>query len=210
MAQAKELFLAHSFLELETGDSRGKAQASTFRTALAAANLHIDESRARAFLGTGTGEEKLDGWYLDSSATHHMTGRHELFSDLDFSVRGSVRFGNSSRVEIQGVESIVFVGKTSEHRLLHGVYFIPTLRNSIMSLGQLDEGGSVVEIDNGIVQIWDRCSLNHLYVHLEVARPLCSPRAKTMKRGAGTNGSTISTSRCYTSWARRLWHAGCR
>ncbi|XP_066383834.1 uncharacterized protein [Miscanthus floridulus] len=71
------------------------------------ASLDIDEPRARAFLNTGS-EDKLDGWYLDSGATHHMTGRRELFSDLDTSVRGSVRFGDTSRVEIQGVGSIVF------------------------------------------------------------------------------------------------------
>ena len=64
-----------------------------------------------------------------------MTGRRELFSDLDTFVRGSVRFGDTSRVEIQGVGSIVFQGKTGEHRVLHGVYLIPALRNSIMSLG---------------------------------------------------------------------------
>ena len=79
--------------------------------------------------------DKIDGWYLDSGATHHMTGRRELFSDLDTSVRGSVRFGDASRVEIQGVGSIVFQAKTGEHRVLHGVYFIPALCNSIMSLG---------------------------------------------------------------------------
>ena len=39
---------------------------------------------------------------------------------------------------------------------MHGVYFIPALRNSIMSLDQLDEGGSKVEIDKGVLHIWDR------------------------------------------------------
>jgi hypothetical protein len=29
----------------------------------------------------------------------------------------------------------VFVAKTNEHQVLHGVYFIPALRNSIISLG---------------------------------------------------------------------------
>ena len=77
----------------------------------------------------------LNGWYLDSGATHHMTGRRELFSDLDTSVRGSVRFGDASRVEIQGVGSIVLQVKNGEHRVLQGVYFILALRNSIMSLG---------------------------------------------------------------------------
>ncbi|XP_066392235.1 uncharacterized protein [Miscanthus floridulus] len=59
-------------------------------------------------------------------------------------------------VEIQGVGSIMFQGKTDEHRILHGIYYILALRNSIMSLGQLDDGGSNVEIDKGVLQIWDR------------------------------------------------------
>jgi hypothetical protein len=52
-----------------------------------------------------------------------------------------VRFSDASRVEIQGVGSIVFQAKTGEYRVLNGVYFIPALRNYILSLGQLDEGG---------------------------------------------------------------------
>ena len=141
MAQAEEeeeptLFLAHGCLELGTEESRGKEKASVFlHSAPAAASHHIDEPRARAFLGTSSGDDKLDGWYLDSGATHHMTGRQELFSNLDRSVRGSVRFGDSSSVEICGVGSILFAAKTGEHRVLHGVYYIPALRNSIISLG---------------------------------------------------------------------------
>lgn len=39
-----------------------------------------------------------------------MIGRQELFSNLDHSIRGSVRFH-----DIQGVSSILFMAKTSEH-----------------------------------------------------------------------------------------------
>jgi hypothetical protein len=99
------------------------------------ANLDLNEPRARAFLNTGSGEDKLDGWYLDSGATHHMISRRELFSDLDTTVRGSVQFSNASKVEIQGVGSIVFQAKNGDHRVLHGVYFILALCNSIMNLG---------------------------------------------------------------------------
>ena len=63
--------------------------------------------------------------------------------------------------------------------MLHGVYYIPALCNSIMSLSQLDEGGSKVEIDKGVLRIWDQrgqllvkvwCGANRLYVlHLNVA-----------------------------------------
>jgi len=119
------------------------------RTAL----LHLDESRAHVFLSNGSGGDKIDGWYLDTSATHHMTGWREFFSELDSGVRGSIKFGDASAVEIKGVGSVVFTDKTGEHRLLTGVYYIPTLRNSIISLGQLDENGSRVEIEHGVLRI---------------------------------------------------------
>jgi hypothetical protein len=110
-----------------------------------------------------------------------MTERWEFFSELDSGVRGTVKFGDASAVEIEGVDSVVFVAKTGEHRLLTGVYYIPALRNSIISLGQLDENGSGVEIEHGVLHIWDhrhrllvKVRSNRLYVlHAQVAQPLC-------------------------------------
>jgi hypothetical protein len=58
-------------------------------------------------------------------------------------------------VEIKGVSSVIFVVESGEHRLLTGFYYIPTLRNSIISLGQLDENGSHVEMKDGVKRIWD-------------------------------------------------------
>jgi hypothetical protein len=71
-----------------------------------------------------------------------MTGRREFFTELDSSVRDSVKFGDASGVEIKGVGSVICTAKSGEHRLLTGVYYIPALRNSIISVGQLDENGS--------------------------------------------------------------------
>jgi hypothetical protein len=42
-------------------------------------------------------------------------------------VRGSVRFGDGSTVEIQGIGAVAIAGKNSEHRVLTEVYFIPSL-----------------------------------------------------------------------------------
>jgi len=117
--------------------------------------LHLDEPCARVLLGNGSDDDRIDGWYLDSGATHHMTGRREFFSDLDTDVGGSVRFGDSFAVEIKGVGSVIFTAKSGEHRMLTGVYYIPVLRNSIISLGQLDESDSRVVIDSGVLRIWD-------------------------------------------------------
>jgi hypothetical protein len=149
------------------------------------AHLHLDEPRAHAFLGKGAvcaDDDKIDGWYLDTGATHHMTGRREFFSDLDSGVKGSVKFGDASAVKIKGVGSIIFKAKTGEHRLFTGMYYIPALRNSIVIVGQLDENGSRVKIEDDVLRIWDRSrrllakvnwGSNHLYVlHVQVAHPL--------------------------------------
>ena len=82
-----------------------------------------------------------------------MTGQREFFSDPDSSVKGSVKFGDASTIEINGVDSIIFKAKMGEHRLLIGVYYILALRNSIISVGQLDENGSRVEIEDGMLRI---------------------------------------------------------
>jgi len=64
-------FLAHGFLELDTEGSCSKAHASIFCAKTGC--LDLEEPRTRAYLDTGNGE-KMDGWYLDSGATPHMTG----------------------------------------------------------------------------------------------------------------------------------------
>jgi hypothetical protein len=112
-----------------------------------------------------------------------MTDRREFFTELDSDVQDSVKFGDAFGMKTKGASSVIFTVEPSEHRLLTGVYYIPVLRNSIISLGQLDESGSRVEIKDGVMIIWDRhCRLlakvtrgtNQLYVlNVQVAQPLC-------------------------------------
>jgi hypothetical protein len=97
--------------------------------------LLLDEPRAHALLSDSASNDKADGWCLDTGATHHMNGRREFFTELDSDVRGSIKFGDASCVEIKSVSSVIFVVESGEHRLLTGVYYIPALRNSIISLG---------------------------------------------------------------------------
>jgi hypothetical protein len=68
------LLLAHANIELSPVASS------------AAALLHLDESRAHALLGDDSSNDKTDGWCLNTGTTHHMTGRQEFFTELDFDV----------------------------------------------------------------------------------------------------------------------------
>lgn len=74
--------------------------------------LHLDEPRAHVFLSDGTSDNKIDGWFLNNGATHHMTGCREYFSDLNVDVRGSIKFGDSSTMDIKGIGSIILITMT--------------------------------------------------------------------------------------------------
>jgi hypothetical protein len=144
VAQVEEesaLLLAHASIEL--------SPVTSATTAL----LHLDEPRAHTLLDNGSDNDKTDRWWLDTGATHHMTSRRKFFTEIDSNVRGSIKFGDASGMEIKGVGSVIFTVESGEHRLLTGVYYIPALRNSIISLGQLDENGSHVEIKDGVMRI---------------------------------------------------------
>jgi len=202
------LFFAHGVIQLEE-------KSPEVLCTKAAAFLDFAEPRACVFHGDASDEVKLDGWYLDSGATHHMSGRREIF-ELDTTVRGTVKFSDASRMEIQGVGSVVFQAKNGEYRVLHGVYFIPALRNSIMSLGQLDEAGSKVEIEHGVLRIWDECKRLLAKVKSAAATAftffISTPcnlfvllRGRTTMPAAGTRGLDICTSTLSIGSGRRRW-----
>ena len=84
-----------------------------------------------------------------------MTGAKSAFSELDSGIRGMVKFGDGSVVEIEGHDTILFVDKGGNHHKLTGVYFIPRLKANIVSLGQLDKVGCHISIKRGLFRIHD-------------------------------------------------------
>jgi transposase InsO family protein len=122
-------------------------------------------------------------WVLDTGATNHMTGARDVFAELNTAVTGTVRFGDGSVVSIEGKGTVLFACKTGEHRWLEVVYFIPRLTTNIVSLGQMDEDGFKVDIEHGILRLYDlqrqllakvMRSPNRLYfLDMNVVAPVC-------------------------------------
>jgi hypothetical protein len=48
----------------------------------------------------GGDDESMEGWYLDTGATSHMTRREEAFSVVDHTVWGTMHFGDGSLIPI--------------------------------------------------------------------------------------------------------------
>jgi hypothetical protein len=116
--------------------------------------IHLDETKAQAFLDMScSDDDHLEGWYLDTGAMNHMTGRGNVFSELDRAMQGTVKFGDGSVINICGKGTIIFFGRHGEHKVLTGVYWIPRLKNSIISIEQMDEGGAHMLIEGGVLQV---------------------------------------------------------
>ncbi|XP_023767725.1 uncharacterized protein LOC111916312 [Lactuca sativa] len=122
-------------------------------------------------------------WYLDTGASNQMTGDKTKFRSLNESIHGFVKFGNESKVRIEGKGSIVFKFKDGGRRKLNDVYYIPDLCSNIISLGQLAEGGDEIKIKDPFIWVHDsigellmkvRRSANKLYkIELEEDTAVC-------------------------------------
>ncbi|KAD6119425.1 hypothetical protein E3N88_10696 [Mikania micrantha] len=122
-------------------------------------------------------------WYLDNGASNHMTGNASYFTEINKAVTGTVRFGDNSHVNIQGKGSVLIQCNNGEQRLMTGVYYIPSLCSSIISLGQATEVGCKVLMDGKFLWMHDKGgnllmkverSENRLYkINLAMGTPIC-------------------------------------
>jgi len=147
-------------------------------------HIHLVEPKATLHLSEeDKGAVGPRRWVLDTGATNHMTGTRSVFAELDTVVTGSVRFGDGSVVAIEGKGTVLFACKTGEHRRLEGVYYIPRLTTNIVSLGQMDEDGYKVDMEAGVLRLYDvqrqllakvNRSPSRLYLlDMTIAAPVC-------------------------------------
>ncbi|XP_044507198.1 uncharacterized protein LOC123226731 [Mangifera indica] len=80
-------------------------------------------------------------WYLDIGASNHICGSKECFAELNESYSGEIVFGDLSRRLVKGKGQIMLELKNGEHKYIGGVYYVPDMKNNILSMGQLLEKG---------------------------------------------------------------------
>ena len=94
-------------------------------------------------------------WYLDTGATNHMTGRREFLRSIDKSTMGFVKFGDNSKIRIEGRGDIEITQKDGKVLQLSSVLYVPNLSANILSLGRVDEEGCRMTMARGKLTIFD-------------------------------------------------------
>uniref|UniRef100_A0A2N9FP23 Integrase catalytic domain-containing protein n=1 Tax=Fagus sylvatica TaxID=28930 RepID=A0A2N9FP23_FAGSY len=94
-----------------------------------------------------------DVWFLDSGCSIHMCANKEWFSDLDEEFWQSVKLGNNSKMAVLGKGNIrlQIAGVT---QVITDVFYIPELKNNLLSVGQLQERGVALLIQHGVCRVY--------------------------------------------------------
>ncbi|XP_028066576.1 uncharacterized protein LOC114269456 [Camellia sinensis] len=68
-------------------------------------------------------------------------GKRELFIELDEIGQAQVSFGDSSKTPMKGRGNMLSKLKNGDHNYISNVYYVPAMKNNILSIGQLLEKG---------------------------------------------------------------------
>lgn len=98
---------------------------------------------------TNTSSNSKDSWYLDSGASHHMTGRKEWFSKLiNLDNKISIRVGDGNILEAISsgfINILAFDGQRWSERHLDNVLYIPELKYNLVSMSSITHKNYKVE-----------------------------------------------------------------
>ena len=107
----------------EKGVPINEAAAKEEKKQEAQTEIHLQEEKVFAHLGE---REVCDEetWVLDTGTTNHMTGSRTVFTELDTTVVGTVRFGDDSVARIEGKGAIAYTRTVSTDLLQGRITFL--------------------------------------------------------------------------------------
>jgi len=134
-----------------------------------------------------------DMWFLDSGCNNHMCGNKEYFTDFDGSFRDSVKLGNNSSMAVIGTGN-VRLQVNGIAQIITGVFYVPELKNNLLSIGQLQEKGLTIMFQNGMCKVFHperglimetKMSVNRIFILHAISQPIASTYFNTLTEDMG-------------------------
>lgn len=74
-----------------------------------------------------------------------------MFVELNELVKDNATFKDGSKLLVKGKDNILFHEKDNSHQLISNVYYVPNMKNNVVSLGQLLKKGYDIHLkDNSL------------------------------------------------------------
>ena len=103
------------------------------------ANVTV-ESTNSIVLAFHTMHEPSDNvWLLDNGCSNHMIGNKNLVANLDQSVKTEVKLDTDKIIDVHGKRVIKILTKQGESRTISEVYYVPSVKHNLLSVGQLTQ-----------------------------------------------------------------------
>ncbi|KAK1433672.1 hypothetical protein QVD17_10587 [Tagetes erecta] len=145
-------------------------------------------------------------WFLDSGCSHHMCGNKERFIQLDLNFSHSVKLGNDTRLNVSGRGQIKLKFQEGTY-VIQDVYYVPDLKNNLLSIGQLQQRGLSFLIASNICKIYHPQKGLIMQSHMSANRmfPLVE-QTKEMEMETGSGCLYSDTENIAKLWHDRYGH----
>ncbi|CAL1362936.1 unnamed protein product [Linum trigynum] len=138
--KAKERAMKASWSDYETDDEPDQADEEALMAFSSSSDQNSDSAQADFFSpldDSGKLKQNDNLWYLDSGCSHHMTGKQDIFSTLQFKRGGKVTFGDDSFGTIVGIGTIGQLPLP----VIHDVLLVDGLKHNLLSISLLCNSG---------------------------------------------------------------------
>lgn len=144
--------------------------------------VELDESEEMLLMAyvESHGVTRDDVWFLDSGCSNHMCGDRSLFYELDEGFTQMVKLGNHTKLSVVGKGNVRLTLEGMNH-LVTEVFYVPALRNNLLSVGQLQEKGLAILLHSNQCKIYhpskgliiqSNMTANRMFVLLSNTQPI--------------------------------------
>ena len=120
-------------------------------------DVDVEDNTLLLMMTTNTEAGNDDTWYLNSGCSNHMTGHKEWLVNFDMKKRSKVKFVDNRVIEAKGTTGDVLIQrKDGGQTLITEVLYVPTMKNNLLSIGQLLQKGFSMNLHDDTMEIFDR------------------------------------------------------
>jgi hypothetical protein len=140
-----------------------------------------------------------DLWFLDSGCSNHMSGNKAAFCEIDESFRETVKLGNNTKMSVLGKGRVRLLLNRNNF-VITEVFYVPELKNSLLSIGQLQERGFEILFKTG------KCHIYHPQKGLVIQSEMTANRMFLLLANTQHTKEKITCFQTTTSDIAHLWH----